>query len=270
MFVDEPAKASPLFGTPNFVSTPHLGASTSEAQVNVAIQVAEQMADFLVSGGVTNALNMPSLSAEEAPKLKPYMALAEKLGALVGQLTTGAITRLSVHSEGSAADLNQKPITSAVLAGFLGTQTATVNMVNAPLLARDRGIEVREIRSEREGDYHTLVRVSVKTEDGERSVAGTLFGDQAPRLVELFGIKVEADLVGSMLYVVNDDAPGFIGRLGTLLGEAGVNIGTFHLGRRQAGGEAVLLLSVDEPVSADLLARVKALPGVRTAMGLKF
>jgi D-3-phosphoglycerate dehydrogenase len=213
---------------------------------------------------------MPSLSAEEAPKLKPYMALAEKLGALVGQLTTGAITRLSVHSEGSAAELNQKPITSAVLAGFLGTQTATVNMVNAPLLARDRGIEVREIRSEREGDYHTLVRVSVKTEDGERSVAGTLFGDQAPRLVELFGIKVEADLAGSMLYVVNEDAPGFIGRLGTTLGEAGVNIGTFHLGRRQAGGEAVLLLSVDEPVTADLLATVKALPGVKTAMGLTF
>ena len=270
VFVDEPAKASPLFGTPNFVSTPHLGASTTEAQVNVAIQVAEQMADFLVAGGVTNALNMPSLSAEEAPKLKPYMALAEKLGSLVGQLSTGAIDRISVHSEGAAAELNQKPITAAVLAGFLRTQTATVNMVNAPLLARDRGIEVREIRSEREGDYHTLLRVSVRTAAGERSVVGTLFGDQAPRLVELFGIKVEADLAGAMLYVVNDDAPGFIGRLGTLLGEAGVNIGTFHLGRRAAGGEAVLLLSVDEPVDAGLLARIKALPGVRTAMGLGF
>ncbi len=270
VFVTEPAKESPLFNTPNFISTPHLGASTTEAQVNVAIQVAEQMADFLVSGGVTNALNMPSLSAEEAPKLKPYMALAEKLGALVGQLSTGAIDRISVHVEGAAAELNQKPITSAVLAGFLGTQTATVNRVNAPLLARDRGIEVREIRSEREGDYHTLVRVAVRTADGERSVAGTLFGDQAPRLVELFGIKVEADLVGSMLYVVNEDAPGFIGRLGTTLGEAGVNIGTFHLGRRSAGGEAVLLLSVDEPVTAALLAQVKALPGVKTAMGLSF
>ena len=270
VFIEEPAKSSPLFGTPNFVSTPHLGASTTEAQVNVAIQVAEQMADFLVSGGVTNALNMPSLSAAEAPKLKPYMALAEKLGSLVGQLSHGAINRISVHSEGAAAELNPKPITSAVLAGFLRTQTATVNMVNAPLLARDRGIEVREVRTEREGDYHTLLRVSVRTEDGERSVAGTLFGDQAPRLVELFGIKVEADLAGSMLYVVNDDAPGFIGRLGTALGEAGVNIGTFHLGRRQAGGEAVLLLSVDEPVTADLLAQVKALPGVRTAMGLSF
>ncbi|WP_445191472.1 phosphoglycerate dehydrogenase [Sphingomonas sp. Tas61C01] len=270
VFVEEPAKASPLFGTPNFVSTPHLGASTTEAQVNVAIQVAEQMADFLVSGGVTNALNMPSLSAEEAPKLKPYMALAEKLGSLVGQLTTGAIPRISIHSEGAAAELNQKPISSAVLSGFLRTQTDTVNMVNAPVLARERGMEVREVRTEREGDYHTLLRVSVKTDAGERSVAGTLFGDQAPRLVELFGIKVEADLGGPMLYVVNEDAPGFIGRLGTALGEAGVNIGTFHLGRREAGGEAVLLLSVDEPVTADLLATVKALPGVRTAMGLNF
>ena len=129
---------------------------------------------------------------------------------------------------------------------------------------------MREIRSEREGDYHTLVRVSVRTADGERSVVGTLFGDAAPRLVELFGIKVEADLAGPMLYVVNEDAPGFIGRLGTLLGEAGVNIGTFHLGRRQAGGEAVLLLSVDEAVTGDLLGRVKALPGVKIAMGLTF
>ncbi|SEM95944.1 D-3-phosphoglycerate dehydrogenase [Sphingomonas gellani] len=270
VFVTEPAKESPLFGTANFVSTPHLGASTTEAQVNVAIQVAEQMADFLVSGGVTNALNMPSLSAEEAPKLKPYMALAEKLGGLVGQLATGAITAISVEAEGAAAMLNQKPITSAVLAGFLQTQTATVNMVNAPLLAKDRGIAVREVRTEREGDYHTLLRVSVTTQDGERSVAGTLFSDQAPRLVELFGIKVEADLTGAMLYVVNVDAPGFIGRLGTTLGEAGVNIGTFHLGRRAAGGEAVLLLSVDEPVTGELLARVKALPGVKTAMGLNF
>ncbi|MDF2605488.1 phosphoglycerate dehydrogenase [Sphingomonas sp.] len=270
VFVTEPAKESPLFGTPNFISTPHLGASTTEAQVNVAIQVAEQMADYLVSGGVTNALNMPSLTAEEAPKLKPYMSLAEKLGSLVGQLAHGAIDRISIHMEGAAAELNPKPLTSAVLKGFLGTQTDTVNMVNAPLLARERGMEVREIRTEREGDYHTLLRVSVRTADGERSVAGTLFGDQAARLVELFGIKVEADLTGAMLYVVNEDAPGFIGRLGTTLGEAGVNIGTFHLGRRQAGGEAVLLLSVDQPVTAELLATVKALPGVKTAMGLRF
>jgi len=145
-----------------------------------------------------------------------------------------------------------------------------VNMVNAPFLAKERGLDVREVRHDREGDYHTLVRVTVKTEGGDRSVAGTLFGNAAPRLVELFGIKVEADLAGDMLYVVNEDRPGFIGRIGTTLGEAGVNIGTFHLGRRDAGGEAVLLLSVDSPVGEDLLGQVRALPGVKTAMALAF
>jgi D-3-phosphoglycerate dehydrogenase len=270
VFVTEPAKENSLFGTPNFVSTPHLGASTTEAQVNVAIQVAEQMADFLVNGGVTNALNMPSLSAEEAPKLKPYMALAEKLGSLVGQLAHGAIKGLSIEVEGAAAELNMKPITGAVLAGFMRVHSDTVNMVNAPFLAKERGLDVREVRHDREGDYHTLVRVTAETASGPRSVAGTLFGNAAPRLVELFGVKVEADLTGDMLYVVNEDAPGFIGRLGTTLGEAGINIGTFHLGRVDAGGEAVLLLSVDEPVGAGVIAKVEKLPGVKLVRALKF
>jgi D-3-phosphoglycerate dehydrogenase len=270
VFVTEPAKESSLFGTPNFISTPHLGASTNEAQVNVALQVAEQMADYLVNGGVTNALNMPSLSAEEAPKLKPYMALAEKLGSLLGQLTTGSVPRISIHTEGAATELNIKPITAAVLAGFLRVHSDTVNMVNAPFLAKERGLEVREIKTEREGDYHTLVRVSVKTEAGERSVAGTLFGNTQPRLVELLGIKVEAELEGHMMYIVNEDAPGFIGRIGTLLGENGINIGTFNLGRREAGGEAVLLLSVDSPVPAEVRDAACKLPGVKRVMALAF
>ncbi len=270
VFVEEPAKASPLFGTPGFVSTPHLGASTTEAQVNVAIQVAEQMADFLVSGGVTNALNMPSLSAEEAPKLKPYMALAERLGSLLGQLEGDAIQAVSIEVEGAAADLNQKPITGAVLAGLMRVYSDTVNMVNAAPLAKERGLDVREVRHEREGDYHTLVRVVARTAGGPRAVSGTLFGMTAPRLVEIFGIKVEADLAGPMLYIVNEDAPGFIGRLGTTLGEAGVNIGTFHLGRRTAGGEAVLLLSVDTAVDEALMAKVSALPGVKRVKALDF
>jgi D-3-phosphoglycerate dehydrogenase len=269
VFVKEPAEASPLFGTPNFISTPHLGASTTEAQVNVAIQVAEQMADFLMTGGVTNALNMPSLSAEEAPKIKPYMALAERLGSLVGQLAHDNLTKIAIEVEGAAADLNIKPITGAVLAGLMRVYSDTVNMVNAPFLAKERGLDVREVRHDREGDYHTLIRVSVQTSQGERSVAGTLFSNSAPRLVEIFGIKVEADLAGRMLYIVNEDAPGFIGRLGTTLGEAGINIGTFHLGRRDAGGEAVLLLSVDQPVDA-ALPKVKNLPGVRTVRALDF
>jgi D-3-phosphoglycerate dehydrogenase len=270
VFVTEPAKSSPLFGTPNFISTPHLGASTDEAQVNVAIQVAEQLSDYLVNGGVTNALNMPSLSAEEAPKLKPYMALAEELGSLVGQLTSSAVARISIHTEGAAAELNAKPIVAAVLAGFLRVQSASVNMVNAPFLAKERGLEVREVKTEKAGDYHTLVRVSVKTEAGERSVAGTLFGNAQPRLVELFGIKVEAELAGDMMYLVNEDAPGFIGRIGTLLGENGINIGTFNLGRREAGGEAVLLLSVDSPVDVAVLEKARKLPGVKTVKALAF
>jgi D-3-phosphoglycerate dehydrogenase len=270
VFQTEPAKESPLFGTPNFICTPHLGASTNEAQVNVALQVAEQMADYLVNGGVTNALNMPSLSAEEAPKLKPYMALAEQLGSLVGQLTHDSVPRISIHTEGAAAELNMKPIVAAVLAGFMRVQSDTVNMVNAPYLAKERGLEVREVKTEREGDYHTLIRVSVKTEIGERSVAGTLFNNVEPRLVELFGIKVEAELAGHMMYIVNEDAPGFIGRIGTLLGENAINIGTFNLGRREAGGEAVLLLSVDSAVPEAVLKQACEVPGVRMVKALAF
>ncbi len=272
VFATEPATESPLFGTPNFVSTPHLGASTSEAQVNVAIQVAEQMADYLVKGGVTNALNMPSLSAEQAPKLKPYMALATNLGLLVGQLESDRVKSIAIEVEGAAAELDIRPITAAVLAGFMRAFSSSVNMVNAPFLAKDRGLDVREVRHDREGDYHTLVRVSVVTADGERSVAGTLFGNATPRLVEIYGIKIEADLAGHMLYIVNRDEPGFIGRLGSTLGEANVNIATFHLGRREAraGGEAVLLLSVDGAVAEPVLWKLCQLAGVNSVKSLTF
>lgn len=270
VFETEPATASPLFGTPGFVSTPHLGASTTEAQVNVAIQVAEQMSDFLLLGGVTNAINMPSLSAEEAPRLKPYMALAEKLGRLAGQVLGDQVRAVSIEVEGAAAALNQKPITGAVLAGLMGTYSQTVNMVNAPILAKERGLDVKEVRHEREGDYHTLVRVTASTPGGDRCVAGTLFGNSAPRLVDIFGVAVEADLAGHMLYIVNNDAPGFIGKLGTALGQAGINIATFNLGRRAAGGEAVALVAVDDPVTPDVVAKLCALEGVREVVPLSF
>lgn len=270
VFAEEPAKESTLFGTPGFVATPHLGASTTEAQVNVAIQIAEQMSDYLVAGGVANALNMPALSAEEAPKLRPYMALAERLGSLVGQLEGPNLTAIAIEVEGAAAALNQKPVTGAVLAGLMQVYSTSVNMVNAPVLAKERGLDVREVRHDREGDYHTLVRVTATLPEGQRSVAGTLFGNAAPRLVEMFGIKVEAELEGSMIYIVNDDQPGFIGRLGTTLGQAGVNIGTFHLGRRTAGGEAVALVSIDSPIDDALLKQVEAIPGVRQVKPLRF
>jgi D-3-phosphoglycerate dehydrogenase len=270
VFETEPATASPLFGTPGFISTPHLGASTSEAQVNVAIQVAEQMSDFLLLGGVTNAINMPSLTAEEAPRLRPYMALAENLGKLVGQILGEDVRSVAVEVEGAAAVLNQKPITGAVLAGLMGTYSQTVNMVNAPFLAKERGLDVKEIRHDREGDYHTLVAVEVGTKNGKRRVSGTLFGNKAARLVDMFGVEVEAELTDTMIYIVNTDTPGFIGKLGTALGEAGINIATFNLGRRAAGGEAVALVSVDGDVPPEVVETLSKLEGVREVVPLRF
>jgi len=270
VFSQEPANDNPLFGTPGLICTPHLGASTTEAQVNVAIQVAEQMADYLLLGGITNAVNVPSLSAEEAPRLRPYMALAEKLGRLVGQVVGADIRSIDVEVEGHAAELNMKPITGAVLAGVMSNWSDTVNMVNAPYLAKERGLDVREIRSNQEGDYHTLLAVTADTDGGPKRVEGTLFGNRAPRLVSIFGIGVEAELTGQMIYIVNTDEPGFIGALGTALGEHKVNIATFNLGRREEGGEAVALVSVDDPISAELAAELHRLPGVREVIPLSF
>jgi D-3-phosphoglycerate dehydrogenase len=270
VFAQEPAKENPLFGTPGLICTPHLGASTTEAQVNVAIQIAEQMSDFLLLGGITNAVNVPSLSAEEAPRLKPYMGLAEKLGRLIGQIAGTEIRSIDIEVEGAAAELNIKPITGAVLAGVMRTWSDTVNMVNAPYLAKERGIAVREIRNEGEGDYHTLVAVSVGTEHGRKRVEGTLFANRAPRLVEIFGIAVEAELAGQMIYIVNDDQPGFIGALGTKLGENRINIATFNLGRRKEAGEAIALVAVDDPITRDVANQLHQLPGVREVVPLSF
>jgi len=270
VFSQEPAKENPLFGTRGLICTPHLGASTTEAQVNVAIQVAEQMADYLLLGGITNAVNVPSLSAEEAPRLRPYMALAEKLGRLVGQVVGPEIRSIDIEVEGAAAELNIKPISGAVLAGVMRTWSDTVNMVNAPYLAKERGLAVREIRNEAEGDYHTLVAVTVGTDQGDKRVEGTLFGNRAARLVTIFDIPVEAELAGQMIYIVNTDEPGFIGALGTALGEHRVNIATFNLGRHDAGGEAVALVAVDDPITPELAAELRNLPGVREVVPLSF
>jgi D-3-phosphoglycerate dehydrogenase len=270
VFSEEPAKENALFGTRGLICTPHLGASTTEAQVIVAIQIAEQMSDYLLLGGITNAVNVPSLSAEEAPRLRPYMGLAEKLGRLVGQIAGTEIRSIDVEVEGAAAELNIKPITGAVLAGVMRTWSDTVNMVNAPYLARERGIAVREIRNEGEGDYHTLVAVTVGTEHGAKRVEGTLFGNRAARLVKIFGIPVEADLTGQMIYIVNTDEPGFIGALGTKLGENRINIATFNLGRREEKGEAIALVAVDDPITADVARDLHELPGVLEVVPLSF
>ncbi|MCJ9427598.1 phosphoglycerate dehydrogenase [Kordiimonas marina] len=270
VFAVEPATENPLFGHDNVICTPHLGASTTEAQVNVALQVAEQMSDYLLTGGVTNALNMPSVSAEDAPKLKPYMKLAEQIGSFAGQLTEHSLKRVVIEYEGHVAELNTKPLTAIILEGLLSPLMSTVNMVNAPLIAKERNIQVTEVKHDREGDYQTLIRLSIETEKRTRSVSGTLFANHEPRIVEVNGVLLEAKVAPNMLYVINDDKPGFIGALGSLLGFNGVNVATFSLGRRIVGEEAVALVAVDEPIKDIVLDQVAALAHVRQAKKLSF
>jgi D-3-phosphoglycerate dehydrogenase len=273
VFETEPATDSPLFGLDNVVCTPHLGAATTEAQENVALQVAEQMSEFLLTGAIANAINMPSVSAEDAPRLKPYMELCRSMGAFAGQLTQageGAIRRVAIEYEGQVAALNTRPLTAAVLAGLMSPLMEGVNMVNAGVAARDHGIDVAETVHDRPSEYQTLVRVTVETGQMTRSVAGTLFAGSRPRIVEIKGIKVEADFAPHMLYVTNQDKPGFIGRFGATLAGAGINIATFHLGRASQGGDAICLVSVDEPVPEDVLAMVRTLPLVVQATALAF
>ena len=270
VFKTEPAKENILFGNDKVVCTPHLGASTSEAQENVALQVAEQMADYLLNGAVVNALNMPSVSAEDAPKLRPYMKLAGQLGSFAGQLTEHALQSVSIEYVGGVAGLNTKPLTAIILEGLLKPMVESVNMVNAPVIAKERNVDVSETKNAREGDYHTLIRVTVTTEVRSRSVAGTLFGGDKPRVVEIKGIPIEAELGPHVLYVTNQDKPGFIGALGSLLGKHGVNIATFHLGRALAGGDAILLTQVDQPLTETIIEEVRSLPQVVQAKALSF
>ena len=273
VFDNEPATDSPLFELENVVCTPHLGAATAEAQENVALQIAEQISDFLLTGAISNAINMASVTAEEAPRLRPYMELCRLLGGFAGQLTQareGAIKQVRIEFEGLAAGLNTKPMTAAALAGLMAPLMAGVNMVNAGIAARDRGIDVAETVHEKPSEYQTLVRITVGMEGMERTVAGTLFAGSRPRIVEIKGIKVEADFAPHMLYVTNQDKPGFIGRFGATLAGAGINIATFHLGRAALGGDAICLVSVDETVPEDVLAMVRTLPLVVQATALAF
>ncbi|MFM2044220.1 MAG: D-3-phosphoglycerate dehydrogenase [Pseudomonadota bacterium] len=270
VFAEEPAKAHPLFGNEKVIATPHLGASTTEAQENVALQVAEQMSDYLMSGAVTNALNMPSVSAEDAPRLRPYMKLAEQLGGFAGQITETGLKAVTVEFEGQVAELNTRPLTAVVLMGLLSPLMESVNMVNAPVIAKERDIKIAETKRHEAGDYQTLIRVIVTTERQTRTIAGTLFGGNKPRLVEIEEVPIEAEVTPNMLFIRNEDKPGFIGKLGTTLGDAGVNIATFHLGRTAPGATAIALVCVDQPVTEELQSRIAALPGVVRAKGLAF
>jgi D-3-phosphoglycerate dehydrogenase len=270
VFEQEPAKENALFGHENVVCTPHLGASTTEAQENVALQVAEQISDFLLTGAVTNALNMPAVSAEEAPRLRPYMKLCGELGGFAGQITESGLKSVRIEYQGDVAGLNTRPLSAAVMQGLLTPLLEAVNMVSAPVIARERGIEIKETKSESCRNYHSLIRLEVTTERQTRSVEGTLFGDSLPRIVRINDIPVEAELGPDMLYLINEDKPGFIGSLGSTLGDSGINIASFHLGRTDAGGQAICLVQVDGPVPAATLEAVRALPHVVQAKPLRF
>ncbi|HEX7074977.1 MAG TPA: phosphoglycerate dehydrogenase [Hyphomicrobiaceae bacterium] len=270
VFEVEPARESPVFGLDNVICTPHLGASTTEAQENVALQVAEQMSDYLLKGAISNAINFPNITAEEAPKLTPFIKLAEQLGMFAGQLTETRLKQVRIEYIGEIAEMNTRALTAAMLAGLLRPQLTEVNMVSAPAMARERGLAVEEVTRGEEGAYLTYARLTVQTERGERSVAGTVFSDGRPRIIQIKGIGMEAELSPHMLYITNQDKPGFIGKFGSLMGEAGLNIATLNLGRDRPGGDAICLVALDEPVSDEILAKVRALPMVTRAHRLEF
>jgi len=270
VFVEEPATHNPLFGHPNVVCTPHLGAATTEAQENVALQVAEQMADYLLRGAISNAVNFPSITAEEAPRLKPFIALAERLGSFAGQLTETGLKKVQLSYEGAVAQMNTKALTSAAIAGLLRPMLQDVNVVSAPIVAKERGIVVEEITREAAGDYDSLITITVVTEKQTRGVSGTVFADGRPRIVNIKGIRMDAEFAPSMIYITNLDKPGFIGRFSSTLGEAGINIATFHVGREAPGGNAVALIEIDGELPPEVLTKVRALPQVQQARTLKF
>jgi D-3-phosphoglycerate dehydrogenase / 2-oxoglutarate reductase len=270
VFTEEPAINNPLFGHPNVVCTPHLGAATMEAQENVALQIAEQMSDYLLRGAITNAVNFPSITAEEAPKLRPFIDLAEKLGSFAGQLTETGITKVHIIYEGAVAHMKTRALTSAAVAGLLRPMLQEVNVVSAPIVAKDRGIIVEETTREAQGDHDSLVTLAVTTERQTRHVSGTVYADGRPRITNIKGIRMEAEFGASMLYVANQDKPGFVGRFASLLGDAGINIATFHLGRQSQGGDAIALVEVDGVVPAEILRKVEELPHVRQAKPLRF
>ncbi len=270
VFVEEPAIDNPLFEAPNIVCTPHVGAATTEAQENVALQIAEQISDYLIDGAITNALNFPSISADEAPKLTPFIKLAEQLGSFAGQLTETAISEVKIEYSGVLAELNTRPLTAAAVMGLLKPLLDDVNMVSAPAIARDRGMTIEIVSREQQGAYEGYIRLTVSTQRGDRSVAGTVFSDGKPRLIQVKGIDMEAALGPSMLYITNQDRPGFIGRLGTTLGDWGINIANFHLGRQAAGSDAIALLEIDGDISDEQLDALVSIDGVMQAKRLRF
>ncbi|MFN3147189.1 MAG: phosphoglycerate dehydrogenase [Paracoccaceae bacterium] len=270
VFEVEPATESPLFNMPNVVTTPHLGASTTEAQENVALQVAEQMSDYLLTGAVTNALNMPSVTAEEAKVMGPWVKLAGHLGAFVGQMTDEPIEAVNILYNGHCAEMNTAALNAAAIAGVLKAVNPDVNMVSAPLIAKDRGVDLTTTTQGKTGVFDAYIKLTVVTGKRERSVAGTVFSDGKPRFIQIKGITLDAEIGRHMLYTTNDDVPGIIGTLGQTMGENGVNIANFTLGRSDRGRDAIALLYVDDPIPDAVLAKLRATGLFRQVRPLEF
>ena len=262
VFGKEPATENPLFELENVSFTPHIGASTDEAQENVAVQVAEQMSDFLLNGVVRNAVNMPSLSEEEQRLLSPYMLLAERMGRFIGQTMRPGYARITAHFEGHAASVNRKPLINSLLQGLLSESMEEVNAVNAGMLARDRGIEINETARESSENFSTMMRLEVEGDEGTRCVSGTLFDETRPRLISFDTCEVEIAPAGRLIFLQNEDRPGVIAAVGGILAEEQINIGDFRLGRRTDTSNAVALIQVDSTPSSAALEKLEALPNV--------
>jgi D-3-phosphoglycerate dehydrogenase len=258
VFKVEPATENPLFNLPNVVCTPHLGAATTEAQENVALQVAEQMADYLLTGAVSNALNMPSVTAEEAKVMGPWVKLAGHLGAFIGQMTDEPIKAINILYDGSVGKMNLDALNCGVVAGIMKRANPDVNMVSAPVVAREKGIQISTTNQDKSGVFDGYIKVTVVTEKRERSIAGTVFSDGKPRFIQIKGINIDAEIGEHMLYTTNEDVPGIIGTLGQTMGENNVNIANFTLGRSAAKGEAIALLYVDEVVPEPVIQKLRA------------
>ncbi|NOD65090.1 MULTISPECIES: phosphoglycerate dehydrogenase [unclassified Ruegeria] len=256
VFSEEPAKENALFNLPNVVCTPHLGAATTEAQENVALQVAEQISNYLLTGAVENALNMPSVTAEEAKVMGPWIKLAGHLGSFIGQMTDEPVKAINILYDGVAAEMNLAALNCAVVAGIMKKFNPEVNMVSAPVVAKERGIKISTTNQDKSGAFEGYIKVTVVTDKRERSIGGTVFSDGKPRFIQIKGINIDAEIGAHMLYTTNEDVPGIIGALGQTMGENNVNIANFTLGRSEAGGEAIALLYVDEPVPAEARAKL--------------
>ncbi len=263
VFEKEPPDENPLLTLDNFICTPHLGAATEEAQENVAIAIAEQVVDYLISGVIRNAVNFPSVPADQVLRLHPYLTLAEKLGSFAAQVFEGAVTEVTIEYKGEASSLNTAPLNIALLKGFLTPiLEETVNFVNAPVIAKERGISVKEMKNADGGDFQSMIVLRVRINGKENYLAGTLLGRMDPRIVKINNFPVEIAPEGDMLFMYNNDKPGVIGNIGSYLGKCNINIARMHFGRESAGGMAISVVSIDAPITAAQLEEIKKMPNI--------